>query len=65
MAERGGGAHRAAVRAALHLDRWDRWVTPAGCRLAEALGADIHKVCDLLTAEVEQHSEQLIADLAA
>ena len=56
---------REAVRAALHLDRWDRWVIPAGLRMAAKLGADSGAVCDALVAEVQQQCKQLISDLAA
>jgi hypothetical protein len=56
---------RAAVRAALHLDRWDRWAVPAGLRMAVRLGIDSAAVCDALVAEVQQQCKQLISDLAA
>jgi len=56
---------REAVRAALHLDRWDRWVIPAGLRMAAKLGADSGAVCDALAAEVQQQCKQLISALAA
>jgi hypothetical protein len=56
---------REAVRAALHLDRWDRWVIPAGLRMAAKLGADSSLVCELLTSEVREQCKQLISDLVA
>jgi hypothetical protein len=60
-----GGAREAAVRNALHLDRWERWAIPAGVRLAEQLETDSNPICDLLTAEVRRHCERLISELAA
>jgi hypothetical protein len=65
MAAAAGGAARAGVSAALHLDRWRGWSTWAGVRLAGRLGVDRDTCCDALDAEVAAHCEQLIADLAA
>ena len=40
MQERAGGAKRAAVEGALHLDRWRKWALGAGLGMAEDLGVD-------------------------
>src|SRR5215208_702234 len=60
-----GGPREAAVRNALHLDRWERWAIPAGVRVAERLGADSGPVCEALRVEVQQQCKKLISDLAA
>ena len=60
-----GGAERAAVHAALHLDRWERWANLAAVRLAEELGVDLHRLGEALAREVAAHGELLLSDLAA
>jgi hypothetical protein len=65
MQGNGSTAARAAVRSALHLDRWERWSTAAGVRLGEELGTDPVQTAGLLSTRVSEHVENLLTDLAA
>lgn len=67
MRAAGHGEPRAAVRRALHLDRWRTWAKVAGPRLAVGLGlaADPVPVCDALEAQVAEHCDAIERDLAA
>jgi hypothetical protein len=66
MRERAGGEGRAAVRAALRLDRWrEGWPVAAGLRLAGRFGLDGGEVAVALDEEVRRHCDALERDLAA